>query len=101
MMLKRSSATDTAEQTVRTVLSCTMPCQFIIHSKTRAAAAELRLTCRRARDPEQIILKAVHRVRLDVTKPENIAAVARGCNDINLLTSCSDGITQTREETNE
>jgi NAD(P)-dependent dehydrogenase (short-subunit alcohol dehydrogenase family) len=38
-----------------------------------------------ARNPEQIILEGVHRVRLDVTKPENIVAVARECTDVNLL----------------
>jgi NAD(P)-dependent dehydrogenase (short-subunit alcohol dehydrogenase family) len=38
-----------------------------------------------ARNPEQIALDGVHRVRLDVTKPDNIAAAARGCTDVNLL----------------
>ena len=38
-----------------------------------------------ARNPEQIAINGVHRVRLDVTKPEKIAAVARGCTDVNLL----------------
>src|SRR6516225_1541757 len=38
-----------------------------------------------ARNPEQIILEGVHRVRLDVTNPENIVAVARECTDVNLL----------------
>lgn len=38
-----------------------------------------------ARNPEQITINGVHRVRLDVTKPETIAAVVRGCTDVNLL----------------
>jgi NAD(P)-dependent dehydrogenase (short-subunit alcohol dehydrogenase family) len=48
-------------------------------------AAGARKVYAAARSPEQITLTGVHRVRLDVTKPDNIAAVAAGCTDVNLL----------------
>ena len=38
-----------------------------------------------ARHPERIELRGVHRVRLDVTDPDNVAAIGRGCDDVNLL----------------
>jgi NAD(P)-dependent dehydrogenase (short-subunit alcohol dehydrogenase family) len=38
-----------------------------------------------ARDPERITLDGVNRVRLDVTKPNTIAAAAGQCADVNLL----------------
>jgi NAD(P)-dependent dehydrogenase (short-subunit alcohol dehydrogenase family) len=38
-----------------------------------------------ARQPERITLAAVERVRLDVTNPEDVAAAARRCTDVNLL----------------
>jgi len=38
-----------------------------------------------ARQPERITLAGVERVRLDVTNPEDVAAVARQCTDVNLL----------------
>jgi NAD(P)-dependent dehydrogenase (short-subunit alcohol dehydrogenase family) len=38
-----------------------------------------------ARQPERITLSGVERVRLDVTNPEDVAAAARQCTDVNLL----------------
>lgn len=38
-----------------------------------------------ARQPERISLVGVERVRLDVTNPEDVAAAARQCTDVNLL----------------
>ncbi len=38
-----------------------------------------------ARRPERITLAGVERVRLDVTNPEDVAAAARQCTDVNLL----------------
>jgi NAD(P)-dependent dehydrogenase (short-subunit alcohol dehydrogenase family) len=38
-----------------------------------------------ARQPERIPLAGVESVRLDVTNPEDVAAAARQCNDVNLL----------------
>jgi NAD(P)-dependent dehydrogenase (short-subunit alcohol dehydrogenase family) len=38
-----------------------------------------------ARHPERITLNGAERVRLDVTKPDTIAAAARECTDVNLL----------------
>lgn len=38
-----------------------------------------------ARQPERITLAGVERVRLDVTNPEDLTAVARQCTDVNLL----------------
>jgi NAD(P)-dependent dehydrogenase (short-subunit alcohol dehydrogenase family) len=38
-----------------------------------------------ARQPERITLADVERVRLDVTNPEDVAAAARQCTDVNLL----------------
>jgi NAD(P)-dependent dehydrogenase (short-subunit alcohol dehydrogenase family) len=38
-----------------------------------------------ARQPERITLAGVERVRLDVTNPEDVAAAARQCTDVNLL----------------
>lgn len=38
-----------------------------------------------ARNPERIALDSVNQVRLDVTKPETIAAAAIECTDVNLL----------------
>jgi NAD(P)-dependent dehydrogenase (short-subunit alcohol dehydrogenase family) len=38
-----------------------------------------------ARNPEDITLDGVERVRLDVTKPATIAAAASKCTDVNLL----------------
>ncbi len=38
-----------------------------------------------ARHPERIALDGVDRVRLDVTKPDSIAAAASECADVNLL----------------
>jgi len=38
-----------------------------------------------ARQPESITLAGVERVRLDVTNPEDVAAAARQCTDVNLL----------------
>ena len=38
-----------------------------------------------ARQPERITLAGVERVRLDVTNPEDVAAAARQCADVNLL----------------
>jgi len=38
-----------------------------------------------ARQPEGIILAGVERVRLDLTNPEDIAAAAGQCTDVNLL----------------
>jgi len=38
-----------------------------------------------ARQPEHITLAGVERVRLDVTNPEDVAAAARQCTDVNIL----------------
>ena len=38
-----------------------------------------------ARQPERINLPGVERVRLDVTNPEDVAAAARQCSDVDLL----------------
>jgi NAD(P)-dependent dehydrogenase (short-subunit alcohol dehydrogenase family) len=38
-----------------------------------------------ARQPERIPLAGVESVRLDVTSPEDVAAAARQCTDVNLL----------------
>ena len=38
-----------------------------------------------ARQPERITFAGVERVRLDVTNPEDVAAAARQCTDVNLL----------------
>jgi NAD(P)-dependent dehydrogenase (short-subunit alcohol dehydrogenase family) len=38
-----------------------------------------------ARNPERIALDSVNQVRLDVTKPETVAAAAIKCTDVNLL----------------
>src|SRR5580693_1836897 len=38
-----------------------------------------------ARQPERISMAGVEPVRLDVTNPEDVAAVARQCTDVNLL----------------
>lgn len=38
-----------------------------------------------ARNPERITLDGVNRVRLDVTKPDTVAAAASECTDVNLL----------------
>jgi NAD(P)-dependent dehydrogenase (short-subunit alcohol dehydrogenase family) len=38
-----------------------------------------------ARQPERITLAGVERVRLDVTNPEDVAAAARQCSDVDLL----------------
>ncbi len=38
-----------------------------------------------ARQPERIPLEGVHRVKLDVTRGDEIAAAARACKDVNLL----------------
>ncbi len=38
-----------------------------------------------ARNPESIPLNGVYRVRLDVTKPADVAAAARQCSDVDLL----------------
>ena len=38
-----------------------------------------------ARNPQNVSLPGVQAVRLDVTKPEEAAAVARECGDVNLL----------------
>lgn len=48
-------------------------------------AAGARKVYAAARNPEGITLKGVHPVRLDVTKPETIAAAAREFTDVNLL----------------
>jgi NAD(P)-dependent dehydrogenase (short-subunit alcohol dehydrogenase family) len=48
-------------------------------------AAGARKVYAAARNPEQIALDGVHRVRLDVTKPDNIAAAARESTDVDLL----------------
>jgi NAD(P)-dependent dehydrogenase (short-subunit alcohol dehydrogenase family) len=48
-------------------------------------AAGARKVYAAARDPESIKLDGVERVRLDVTKPETIAAAAKRCADVNLL----------------
>jgi NAD(P)-dependent dehydrogenase (short-subunit alcohol dehydrogenase family) len=38
-----------------------------------------------ARQPERITVPGVERVRLDVTNPDDVAAAARQCTDLNLL----------------
>jgi len=38
-----------------------------------------------ARNPERITLEGVNRIRLDVSKPDTIAAAANECTDVNLL----------------
>jgi len=38
-----------------------------------------------ARDPSTITVQGVERVKLDVTRPEDIAAAARRCSDVTLL----------------
>ena len=38
-----------------------------------------------ARDPDSVTLPGVTRIRLDVTRPEEIAAAARECGDVDLL----------------
>jgi NAD(P)-dependent dehydrogenase (short-subunit alcohol dehydrogenase family) len=48
-------------------------------------AAGARKVYAAARNPESIELDGVERVRLDVTKPETIAAAAKRCGDVSLL----------------
>jgi NAD(P)-dependent dehydrogenase (short-subunit alcohol dehydrogenase family) len=48
-------------------------------------AGGARKVCAAARQPERITLGGVERVRLDVTNPEDAAAAARQCTDVNLL----------------
>jgi len=48
-------------------------------------AAGARKVYAAARDPESIKVDGVERVRLDVTSPENVAAVANAYRDVNLL----------------
>jgi NAD(P)-dependent dehydrogenase (short-subunit alcohol dehydrogenase family) len=48
-------------------------------------AAGARKVYAAARNPERITLDGVSRVRLDVTKPDTIAAAASDCIDVNLL----------------
>jgi NAD(P)-dependent dehydrogenase (short-subunit alcohol dehydrogenase family) len=48
-------------------------------------AAGARKVYAAARQPERITLAAVESVRLDVTNPEDVAAAARRCTDVNLL----------------
>ena len=48
-------------------------------------AAGARKVYAAARNPERITLDGVERVRLDVTKPDAVAAAASGCSDVNLL----------------
>jgi NAD(P)-dependent dehydrogenase (short-subunit alcohol dehydrogenase family) len=48
-------------------------------------AAGARKVYAAARNPERITLDGVNRIRLDVTKPETIAAAANKCTDVNLL----------------
>lgn len=48
-------------------------------------AARARKVYAAARHPERITLDGVERVRLDVTKPDTIAAAASKCTDVNLL----------------
>jgi NAD(P)-dependent dehydrogenase (short-subunit alcohol dehydrogenase family) len=48
-------------------------------------AAGARKVYAAARHPESITLDGVDRVRLDVTKPDSIAAAASECTDVNLL----------------
>ena len=38
-----------------------------------------------ARDPDSVTLPGVTPIRLDVTRPEEIAAAARECGDVDLL----------------
>jgi NAD(P)-dependent dehydrogenase (short-subunit alcohol dehydrogenase family) len=38
-----------------------------------------------AREPERITLAGVERIRLEVTNPQEVAAAARQCADVNLL----------------
>jgi NAD(P)-dependent dehydrogenase (short-subunit alcohol dehydrogenase family) len=48
-------------------------------------AAGARKVYAAARKPERIALDGVERVRLDVTKPDTVAAAARDCPDVKLL----------------
>ncbi len=48
-------------------------------------AAGARKVYASARNPERITLEGVERVRLDVTKPDTVAAAASECTDVNLL----------------
>jgi len=48
-------------------------------------AAGARKVYAAARDPERITLDGVDWVRLDVTKPDTVAAAASACTDVNLL----------------
>jgi NAD(P)-dependent dehydrogenase (short-subunit alcohol dehydrogenase family) len=48
-------------------------------------AAGARKVYAAARHPERITLDGVDRVRLDVTKPDSIAAAVSECTDVNLL----------------
>jgi NAD(P)-dependent dehydrogenase (short-subunit alcohol dehydrogenase family) len=48
-------------------------------------AAGARKVYTAARQPERITLAGVERVRLDVTNPEDVAAAAKKCTDVNLL----------------
>ena len=48
-------------------------------------AAGARKVYAAARQPERITLAAVESVRLDVTNPEDVAAAARRCTDVNLV----------------
>ena len=48
-------------------------------------AGDARKVYAAARQPERITLAGVERVRLDVTNPEDVAAAARQCTDVNLL----------------
>jgi NAD(P)-dependent dehydrogenase (short-subunit alcohol dehydrogenase family) len=48
-------------------------------------AAGARKVYAAARNPDSITLDRVHRVRLDVTNPDTIAAAASECADVNLL----------------
>jgi NAD(P)-dependent dehydrogenase (short-subunit alcohol dehydrogenase family) len=48
-------------------------------------AAGARKVYAAARHPERITLDGVERVRLDVTKPDTIAAATSQCSDVNLL----------------
>ena len=38
-----------------------------------------------ARDPDSVTLPGVQAIRLDVTRPEDVAAAARNCSDVTLL----------------
>ena len=48
-------------------------------------AAGARKVYAATRQPERITLAAVESVRLDVTNPEDVAAAARRCTDVNLV----------------